>query len=128
MIDLDLVLAILHHLFVFALFAVLCAEFVTVRRGMEAAAVARVAAVDARYGALAILILIVGFARAIFAAKGWDYYAHSVFFWAKIGTFVAIGLLSVPPTLACATEQSGNGAVGSKLRAHKLLPPPWSRF
>lgn len=46
MLDLDLVLAILHHLFVFALFAVLCAEFVSVRCGMEAAAVARVAAVD----------------------------------------------------------------------------------
>jgi putative membrane protein len=52
------------------------------------------------YGVLAALILIVGFSRAIFAAKGWDYYAHNAFFWAKIGTFVAIGLLSIPPTLA----------------------------
>src|SRR5262249_2631019 len=51
-------------------------------------------------GALAGLILIVGFARAIFAAKGWDYYAHNAFFWAKIGTFAVIGLLSIPPTLA----------------------------
>src|SRR5688500_17846579 len=49
---------------------------------------------------IAGLILIVGFARAIFAAKGWDYYLHNAFFWAKIGTFVLIGLLSVPPTLA----------------------------
>ena len=46
------------------------------------------------------LILIVGFSRAIFAAKGWDYYEHNAFFWAKIGTFAAIGILSVPPTLA----------------------------
>lgn len=97
---LDLVLAILHHLFVFALFAVLFAEFVSVRRGMDAAAVTRVAAIDVWYGVLAGLILIVGFARAIFAAKGWDYYAHNVFFWAKVGTFVVIGLLSIPPTLA----------------------------
>jgi putative membrane protein len=96
----DLVLAILHHLFVFALFAVLFAEFVSVRCGMEAAAAVRVARIDAWYGALAGLILIVGFARAIFAAKGWDYYAHNAFFWAKIGTFVVIGLASVPPTLA----------------------------
>ncbi len=42
----------------------------------------------------------VGFARAIFAAKGWVYHAHNVFFWSKIGTFALIGLLSVPPTLA----------------------------
>jgi len=100
MLDLDLALAILHHFFVFALFGVLFAEFVVVRRGMDAAAVARLVPIDAWYGVLAGLILIVGFSRAIFAAKGWAYYAHNAFFWAKIGTFVVIGLLSIPPTLA----------------------------
>ena len=90
--------AILHHFFVFALFGVLFAEFVVVRRGMDAAGAARVVAIDAWYGVLAALILIVGFSRAIFTAKGWDYYEHNAFFWAKIGTFVAIGVLSVPPT------------------------------
>lgn len=97
---LDLVLAILHHVFVFALFGVLFAELMMVRRGMDAAAVARVQSIDLWYGALAGLIVAAGFARAIFAAKGWDYYAHNLFFWAKMGTFVVIGLLSVPPTLA----------------------------
>jgi putative membrane protein len=100
MLDLDLTLAILHHFFVFALFGVLFAEFVVVRRGIDAPGAARVVAIDAWYGVLAALILIVGFSRAIFAAKGWDYYEHNAFFWAKIGTFVAIGILSVPPTLA----------------------------
>ncbi len=46
------------------------------------------------------LIVLVGFGRAIFAAKGWHYYSHNGFFWAKIGTFALIGLLSIPPTLA----------------------------
>jgi putative membrane protein len=96
---LDLIMAILHHLVVFALFAILLAEFVSVRRGMDAATVARVVAADPWYGVLAGLVVVVGFARAIFAAKGWDYYLHNAFFWAKIGTFVVIGLLSVPPTL-----------------------------
>ena len=97
---LDLVLAILHHLIVFSLVAVLFAELVSVRRGMDVVAVARVAAIDAWYGALAGLILLVGFSRAIFAAKGWYYYEHNLFFWAKLGTFAVIGLLSIPPTLA----------------------------
>lgn len=100
MFDLDLVLAILHHFFVFALFAVLFAELMMVRRRMDIAAVGRVQMIDAWYGALAALIVIAGFSRAIFAAKGWGYYAHNAFFWAKIGTFVVIALLSVPPTLA----------------------------
>jgi len=99
MLDLDLTLAILHHFLVFTLFAVFFAELVMVRRSMEASVVARVAAIDAWYGVLAGLILIVGFSRAIFAAKGWGYYAHNLFFWAKIGTFLAIALTSVPPTL-----------------------------
>jgi putative membrane protein len=100
MFDLDLVLAILHHLIVFALVAIIVVEFVNVRSGVDAAAVRRVAAIDAWYGILAGLIVFLGFGRAIFAAKGWYYYSHNLFFWAKIGTFVAIGLLSIPPTLS----------------------------
>lgn len=49
MLELDLVLAILHHLFVFALFGVLFVEFVSVRRGMDAAAVTRICMIDNWY-------------------------------------------------------------------------------
>ena len=45
-------------------------------------------------------VIVLGFSRAVFAAKGWAYYSHNGFFWAKIGCFAAIGLLSAPPTLA----------------------------
>ena len=122
MLDLDLVLAILHHFLVFALFGVLFSEFVVVRRGMDAAAAARVVAIDAWYGVLAVLILIVGFSRAIFAAKGWEYYAHNVFFWAKIGTFAAIGLLSVPPTLTFLKWRRA-GASPTDEVVHLLIEP-----
>ncbi len=97
---LDLALAVAHHLLIFALFGVLMAEFVVVRPGMSQQAMARIGAVDLWYGVLAGMILAVGFSRAVFAAKGWAYYSHNGFFWAKIGTFLIIGLLSVPPTLA----------------------------
>jgi putative membrane protein len=96
---LDLALAVAHHLIVFALFGILSAELIAVRRGMSRDAVAAVAAVDVWYGVLAAAILIVGFSRAIFAAKGWAYYAHNGFFWLKIATFLAVGVLSAPPTL-----------------------------
>lgn len=97
---LDLSFAIGHHLLVFALLGVLAAELIAVRRGMDQAAVARVAAVDLWYGILAGLILMVGFGRAAMAAKGWAYYSHNGFFWAKMATFVVVGLLSAPPTIA----------------------------
>ena len=97
---LDLFLATAHHLLVFGIFGVVFAELMLVRRGMDRAAVTRVAAIDLWYGVLAGLILIVGFSRAVFAAKGWAYYSDNGFFWAKIGTFLLIGLLSAPPTIA----------------------------
>jgi putative membrane protein len=97
---LDLVLAIAHHLLIFAIFAILFTEFWVVRPGMGADTVARIAAIDLWYGLLAAAVIIVGFCRVIFAAKGWAYYSHNAFFWAKIGSFAIIGLLSVPPTLA----------------------------
>lgn len=96
---LDLTLAVAHHLFIFGLFGILFTEFATVQRGISPATVTRIASIDLWYGLLAGLILIVGFSRAVFAAKGWSYYSHNVFFWAKIAVFAIIGLLSVPPTL-----------------------------
>src|ERR1700749_1823047 len=97
---LDLVLAIAHHILVFSLFGVLFAELVLVRKGVDLATVMRVGRIDLMYGALAGLIIVVGFSRAIFAAKGWLYYSHNLFFHLKVGTFLVIGLLSIPPTIA----------------------------
>ncbi len=97
---LDLVLAIAHHILVFSLFGVLFAELVLIRKGVDLPTVARVGRIDLMYGVLAGLIIGVGFSRAIFAAKGWAYYSHNLFFHLKVGTFVLIGLLSIPPTVA----------------------------
>jgi putative membrane protein len=97
---LDLVLAVAHHVLIFGLFGVLFAEFILVRRGMDQAMVGRVAATDMWYGILAALIIVIGFSRAIFAGKGWDYYSHNLFFWAKLGTFAVIGGLSAAPTIS----------------------------
>ncbi|HEV7610601.1 MAG TPA: DUF2214 family protein [Steroidobacteraceae bacterium] len=99
---LDLILAGAHHLLIFAVFAVLLVEFVELRGLTSNEAVRRIATIDLWYGILAILIVIVGFSRAAFAAKGWYYYSHNAFFWAKVTTFAVIGLLSIRPTIAFA--------------------------
>ena len=95
----DLLYAIGHHVLVFALAGIIAYEFAVVRPTMSAADIVRVGAVDLWYGILAGLIVIVGFARANFAAKGWEYYSHNHFFWAKIGTFALVGILSIWPTI-----------------------------
>lgn len=107
---LDLWLAIAHHLLVFTLFGVLFAELALTRRGMDAGAVAQAARIDSLAGALAVLIVATGFWRAIFAAKGWAYYSHNLFFYLKVGTFTAVGLMSTYPTLAFIRWRRGGGA------------------
>jgi putative membrane protein len=94
----DLLFAIGHHLLIFALAGIIAYEFAVVRQSMTAADILRVGKIDLWYGILAGLIVIVGFGRANFAAKGWTYYAHNHFFWAKIGCFAIVGLLSLWPT------------------------------
>jgi len=96
----DLVLAIAHHLLVFTLAGILAYEIGTVGLAMKHNEIIRVGRVDNWYGILAAVIVVVGFVRAIFAAKGWAYYQVNIFFWVKIATFLVIGLLSVPPTVA----------------------------
>ena len=96
---LDLTLAIAHHIVIFALFGVLIAELAMAVPRLSGASIERLVAIDLWYGILALAILIIGFSRAIFAAKGWAYYSVNTFFWAKIATFVLIGLISVIPTI-----------------------------
>ena len=96
----DLVLAIAHHLLVFTLAGILAFEIASVSLAMKGDEILRVGRVDNGYGILAAVIVVVGFIRAIVAAKGWAYYVVNVFFWAKIATFVVVGLLSIVPTVA----------------------------
>ena len=95
----DLWLAIAHHILVFSLVIMLAAEAALVREGMTASDIRRIAGLDMGYGATAFLIVGVGIFRVIFGAKGYVYYIENVWFWAKMGTFAVIGILSVPPTL-----------------------------
>jgi putative membrane protein len=95
----DLALAMLHHLAVFGLVALLAAEFALVRPGMRREAVLRVAKVDAWYGVTAALVIVVGVCRVVWSAKGWAFYQGNPYFWAKMACFAAVGILSLPPTL-----------------------------
>jgi putative membrane protein len=96
----DLVLAIVHHLLVFMLAGVLAFEIGTVSLTMKRDEILGVGRVDNWYGILAVVIIVVGFIRATVAAKGWAYYEVNIFFWAKIATFLVVGLLSIVPTVA----------------------------
>jgi putative membrane protein len=95
----DLSLAIVHHLLVFLIVGLVAFEVGVIRPSMKSEDILRVSRVDNWYGILAAAIVVVGFSRAIFAAKGWGYYGVNAFFWAKIAAFAVVGLLSIGPTI-----------------------------
>ncbi|MCC6983305.1 MAG: DUF2214 family protein [Bauldia sp.] len=98
----DLILAILHHLLVFSMMAVIAIEMTMVRPDMRGREIGRLARIDTVYGLSAALIIVVGVLRVFFGIKGAGYYLVSPSFWAKMATLVVVGLLSIPPTMRIA--------------------------
>ena len=94
---LDLGLAIAHHIAVFGLVALLAMEGLALKDGVVDPV--RLAKIDGVYGLVAGLVIAIGVCRVIWGGKGWAYYAENPFFWSKMGLFLAIGLLSIGPTL-----------------------------
>ncbi|MDX8518266.1 DUF2214 family protein [Mesorhizobium dulcispinae] len=109
----DLLLAIAHHLLVFSLAGIIGAEFVLVRGELGAATLKRLAGIDRHYGIIAALIVVVGICRVFFGLKGWEFYVYNWVFWAKMATFIIVGLLSIVPTMRFISwnrQASGNPA------------------
>jgi putative membrane protein len=95
----DLLLAIFHHILIFALAAVIAIEIVLIRNEMSHMTIGRLASIDRVYGLVALFIIIVGVARVFYGLKGWEFYVYSWTFWAKMAAFAAVGLLSILPTV-----------------------------
>jgi len=111
----DLTLATAHHVAAFLLVGVLVAEFVLVRPGLHTADLPLLGRLDGLYGALALALILVGIGRVVFGLKGWEFYVYYPVFWAKMAAFVAVGLLSVPPTLQIIRWRRATNAGATKI-------------
>jgi putative membrane protein len=97
---LDAVLAYLHFIAIFMLFAYLVAESMIIKRPLDAASVRRLGKIDTIYGGMAVAVLVTGFLRLVYGAKGADFYLQSWPVYVKVGLFLLVGIISVTPTLA----------------------------
>ena len=91
--------AFLHFFAVFGIVATVFFEWQTMSRTPTFAEAKRIQLCDRWYGIFAVLVLIVGFLRVYFFEKGHAFYTANPFFHAKLSLFVAIGLLSIYPTI-----------------------------
>ena len=95
----DWALASLHHLAVFSLAAVIAAEIAIMNVDLNARSISRLAKIDLWYGILATLVVVFGVSRVVWGAKGYEYYLANHIFWTKMILFLAVGLVSIQPTL-----------------------------
>jgi len=95
---LSALVAFVHHLGAFALVSAIAAEFLLTRGEINLLSARRLLTVDLILGLAAATVLTAGVLRVLFFEKGLDYYLHNHAFLAKMGLFVAVGVLSVKPT------------------------------
>ncbi len=96
---LDATLAYLHYISIFLLFAILTVQLVLIREPLDERLVRRLGRIDIAYFVSAIAVLVTGFLRATLGAKGADFYFNSWPIYVKLALFLAVGIISVKPTL-----------------------------
>lgn len=97
---LDAVLAYLHFIAIFMLFAFMTAQAMMLRQPLDAPRIRLLGRIDLWYFGSATAALLTGFLRLGLGAKGADFYLSSWPIYVKIALFVVVGVISVSPTLA----------------------------
>jgi putative membrane protein len=95
----DALLAWLHFVLIFGLVGCLFAEVFFYRDVLAGPTFARLRIVDRWYGIFAGLVILSGILRVIYSPKTAAYFLHNPIFWTKMSLFVAVALLSIPPTI-----------------------------
>jgi putative membrane protein len=89
----------LHFIAVLVIAGTLFYEWLTLAQAPSLADARRLQWADRWYGIAAGVLLVVGLVRVFNYEKGRDYYFHNTFFMVKIALFVAVGLISIYPTM-----------------------------
>ena len=88
------------HIVAMILIAVFLAiEYLVCVPGLARERVKLLARIDLLYLIAAVLALATGVARLVWYGKGAVFYLHNPVFYLKLALFVAIGLISIPPTI-----------------------------
>jgi putative membrane protein len=95
----DALLAYVHYAAMVFIALLLFVEYRTCRIGVNTGGVKLLVRADFLYMVAAILALASGVVRLVWFAKGPAFYLHNPVFYIKMALFIAVGLLSISPTL-----------------------------
>lgn len=93
------IVAYLHYLGMGVIFASLTTEFFTLKGELTNKLGWRILVADSAYGIAGLLVLITGVLRVLYFGSGADFYMSQPLFWVKISLFIAVGGLSLYPTV-----------------------------
>ena len=94
------VLVVYLHIAAMILIAVFLAiEYLVCVPGLTRERVKLLARIDLLYLIAAVFALATGLARLFWYGKGAVFYLHNPVFYVKLALFVAVGLISIPPTI-----------------------------
>ncbi|MEB3290278.1 MAG: DUF2214 family protein, partial [Leptolyngbya sp.] len=95
--------AYLHYLGFMVAFAALVVEHQLFSSDLPLKQAWRLVITDSLYGLAAVTVLTTGVLRVMYFGQGPDYYLHNPVFHAKVGLFIAVGVLSLYPTISVLT-------------------------
>lgn len=126
----EIILRYLHFICIFVIVGTLTAEHMLLKKELTRAEIGRLARIDAVYGLAALTLLIAGLTLWLGSfGKPSVYYTKNWIFHTKLTLFLAVGLLSIYPTVFFIKKRKGNEAekvqvpalIFTMLRAELLL-------
>ena len=115
-------LAYFHLVAVFTMVVFMASEAALCRtEWMNAAVVHRLVRLDLIYGIFALSVLLAGLARTFWGIKGVGWYWSQPLLHLKVGLFIAIGLMSLKPTLSFLRWRRRLVATGELPPAEEIL-------
>jgi len=107
--SIEIVLRYLHFVSIFTIVSTLAAEHLLLKKSLTRADIGRLSRIDAVYGLAAVVLVAVGLTLWLGSfGKPSLYYSANWIFMTKLGCFVAIGLLSIYPTVFFIKNRKGN--------------------
>ncbi len=91
--------AYVHYLSIMICFATLVVERRLIQPNPERKTAILTVITDVVYGVASLSLLLSGILRVLYFGQGKAYYIENPLFWCKVGTYLAVGALSLFPTI-----------------------------
>ena len=91
--------AYVHYLCILLCFGALLFERVCLKTNLKKQEIISIILADVIYGLAGLMIIITGILRVRYFGQGAEFYTLNPLFWFKVGSYIAVGILSLYPTI-----------------------------